>query len=150
MRYKIFSSFVINIRKEKTGRNGIDYTADNVEKLKISSKENLLKKEKEVTLKVYKKFQDKYESYKNSYKANPNESTIIMLANQCRDLGKEIENDFYKNARPVRGNKVELLAGIFALWAIMESEEFEGEVEWRVEPHPTQIVALMFLIGIIH
>ena len=56
MRYKIFSSFVINIRKEKTGRNGIDYTADNVEKLKISSKENLLKKEKEVTLKVYKKF----------------------------------------------------------------------------------------------
>lgn len=32
----------------------------------------------------------------------------------------------------------------------MQSEEFEGEVEWNIEPHPTQIVTLMLLIGIVH
>lgn len=44
-----------------------------------------------------------------------------MVANECRDLGRQIENDFYKKERPEKGNKVELLAGIFALWAIIES-----------------------------
>lgn len=53
MQYKIFSSFVNNIRREKTSKNGIDYTAENIEKLDISRKENLSKKEKEVILKFY-------------------------------------------------------------------------------------------------
>ena len=30
MQYKIFSSFVNNIRREKTSKNGIDYTAENI------------------------------------------------------------------------------------------------------------------------
>ncbi len=38
MQYKIFSSFVNNIRKEKTSKNGIDYTVDNLEKLDINRK----------------------------------------------------------------------------------------------------------------
>jgi hypothetical protein len=60
MHYKIFSSFVNNIRREKTSKNGIDYTVDNVEKSDISRKENLSKKEKEVILKFYNKFLEKY------------------------------------------------------------------------------------------
>ena len=72
MHYKIFSSFVNNIRREKTSKNGIDYTAENIEKLDISRKENLSKKEKEVILKFYNKFLENYQSYKDRYKANPN------------------------------------------------------------------------------
>jgi hypothetical protein len=60
MQYKIFSSFVNNIRREKTSKNGIDYTAENIEKLDISRKENLSKKEKEAILKFYNKFLENY------------------------------------------------------------------------------------------
>lgn len=44
MQYKIFYSFVVSVRKEKTSRNGIDYTAEYVEKLDLSTKENLSKR----------------------------------------------------------------------------------------------------------
>ena len=60
MQNKIFSSFVNNIRKEKTSKNVIDYTTENIEKLDISRKENLSKKEKEAILKFYKFFLENY------------------------------------------------------------------------------------------
>ena len=47
-----------------------------------------------------------------------------------KDLGTKIKKEFYQNKSPLKQakNKVELLAGIFALWAILKSETFEGEV----------------------
>ncbi len=55
------------------------------------------------------------------YKNNPYESTIIQIATECRDNGTQLKNDFYQSKNPIRGNKVELLAGVFALWAIIKS-----------------------------
>ena len=93
-------------------------------------------------------FKTKYESYKALYKNSPNESTIIQIATECRDAGAQLKNDFYQTKNPKKGNKVELLAGVFALWAIIKSEKSEEDVEWTMEPHPTQITALMLLLGI--
>jgi hypothetical protein len=42
------------------------------------------------------------------------------------------------------------LAGIFALWAILKAETYDGEVEFTIEPHPTQITTLILLLGISH
>lgn len=50
----------------------------------------------------------------------------------------------------MRGNKIQLLSGIFALWAIQKAEKFEEEVEYTMEPHPTQITTLILLLGIAH
>lgn len=55
------------------------------------------------------------------YKNSPYESTIIQIATECRDNGTQLKNDFYQSKNPIRGNKVELLAGVFALWAIIKS-----------------------------
>lgn len=35
-----------------------------------------------------------------------------------------LKNDFYQNKNPTKGDKVLLLAGIFALWAIQKAEKF--------------------------
>lgn len=47
-----------------------------------------------------------------------------------KDLGTQIRQEFYQARSPLKQaqNKVELLAGIFALWAILKSETFEGDV----------------------
>ena len=47
-----------------------------------------------------------------------------------KDLGTQIKIEFYRTKNPLKQaqNKVELLAGIFALWAILKAETFEGEV----------------------
>lgn len=80
----------------------------------------------------YALFIKKYEEYKKLYKDSPSESTIIQIAIECRDAGIQLRNDFYQSKNPTKGNKVELLAGIFAVWAILKSEKFEEEVEWTM------------------
>ena len=47
-----------------------------------------------------------------------------------KDLGNQIKKEFYQNKNPLKqaNNKLELLAGIFALWAILKAEVFEGKV----------------------
>jgi len=84
------------------------------------------------------------------YKNNPNESTISLITTACRDLGTQLKTDFYQSNSPSKGNKVVLLSGIFALWAIQKAEKFEEEVEYTMEPHPTQITTLILLLGIAH
>jgi hypothetical protein len=70
-------------------------------------------------------FKLKYEEHKNYYKNNPNESSIFYITTTCRDLGTQLKNDFYQAKNPSRGDKVQLLSGIFALWAILKSEKYE-------------------------
>ena len=43
-----------------------------------------------------------------------------------------------------------MLAGIFAVWAILNSETYEGDVEFKIEPHSTQITTIIILLGISH
>jgi hypothetical protein len=45
-----------------------------------------------------------------------------------KDLGVLIKNEFYQSNRRLKQaqNKIELLAGIFALWAIIKADIFEG------------------------
>jgi hypothetical protein len=43
-----------------------------------------------------------------------------------KDLGNQIKQQFYQAKNPLKQaqNKLELLAGIFALWAILKAENF--------------------------
>jgi hypothetical protein len=67
-----------------------------------------------------------------------------------KDLGNQIKEEFYQKSLKQAQNKIELLAGIFALWAILKAETYEEEVEYTIEPHPTQITTLILLLGISH
>jgi hypothetical protein len=40
----------------------------------------------------------------------------------------QLKTDFYQKDRPTKGNKIQLLSGVFALWAIQKAEKFEDEV----------------------
>jgi hypothetical protein len=68
-------------------------------------------------------FKLKYDEQKEYYKNNPNESSIFYIATMCRDLGTQLKNEFYQSKNPRKGDKVQLLSGIFALWAILKSEK---------------------------
>jgi hypothetical protein len=72
------------------------------------------------------------------------------MVTEIKDLGNHIKKDFYQSKNPLRQaiHKIELVAGIFALWAILKADIFEGDVEFTLEPHPTQITALILLLGI--
>jgi hypothetical protein len=74
---------------------------------------------------LYDLFKVKYEEYKDYYKNNPTESSISYIITACKDLGTQLKNDFYQTKNPRKGDKVHLLSGIFALWAILKSEKYE-------------------------
>lgn len=98
----------------------------------------------------YCSFKKKYEAYKKLYEDNPNESIILQIATECIDAGTHLKTKFYQTKKPIIGDKVELLAGIFALWAILKSSKYEESVEWAMEPHPPQITTIMLLLGIVY
>ena len=99
----------------------IDYVLKNLKKIKSNGREELPPLFKKNIQECYAIFREKYEEYKKLYELSPSESTIIQIATECKDTGTQLKNDFYQSKRPKRGNKVELLAGIFALWAILKS-----------------------------
>lgn len=71
-------------------------------------------------------FKQKYDKLKEKYKNEPSDTTINYMVQPIQTLGKQVRNDFYFNESPNKSvvNKLHLLAGIFALWAILKSEVF--------------------------
>jgi hypothetical protein len=72
------------------------------------------------------------------------------MITSLKELATVVKKSAYQNDRPSKEAelKIQLLAGIFALWAILKAETSEGEVEFTIEPHPTQITTLILLLGI--
>jgi hypothetical protein len=99
----------------------IDYVLQNLKKLKLNSREELPLPFKKNIQECYAIFREKYEEYKKLYELSPSESTIIQIATECKDTGNYLKKKFYQSKSPTKGNKVELLAGIFALWVILNS-----------------------------
>lgn len=75
---------------------------------------------------IYKLFKQKYDEHKDKYKTTPTETTIKYMITPLKDLGVSIKNEFYLARSPLKQfkNKIELLAGIFALWAILKADVF--------------------------
>ena len=71
----------------------------------------------------YAQFKQRYDKLKEKYKNNPSDTTISYMVQPLQTLGKQIKNEFYFNVSPDKSavNKLHLLAGIFALWAILKS-----------------------------
>ena len=79
---------------------------------------------------LYKVFKQKYDVHKEKFKTNPTVSTINHMVTEIKKVGNFLKDDFYQSKCPSKqtSDKVELLASIFALWAIIKAEKNDNEV----------------------
>jgi hypothetical protein len=71
------------------------------------------------------------------------EKTIHSLVTTLKDLGKQLNEEFYQTSNPLKGqkDKINLLSGVLSLFAI---------IKYRLvlKPYITQIFAMISLLGI--
>lgn len=123
---KTFANFNVAERNKLIKGQDIAYVLKNLQRITLTGRDKVPDPEMKSIEAIYKLFKQKYDEHKDKYKTTPTETTIKYMITPLKDLGVSIKNEFYLARSPLKQfkNKIELLAGIFALWAILKADVF--------------------------